>query len=94
MARQITRQLAQAIVKKLKAQKAPGTTKAHDTCIVEHNGQIVGHISLRRGSNKEQGHDHIPRDINVPSNFAKQLAYCPKSRNDWLDELRRQNLIS
>jgi len=93
MARQITKEHAKAIVNKLRAKKAPGKQKAHDLMLVIHEGRIIATISIRRGSQKDSGHDHIPRDLHVSPNFAKGLAQCPKSRADWIAEMAKQGLV-
>ncbi len=93
MARQITLELARKIVKKLKAKKIPKRSSAHDFMVVEENGQDVASFGIRRGSEKDQGHDHIPKNLLVTTRFAKDLANCPKSRQDWIDHMKERGLI-
>ncbi len=71
MARIITKELAQKIVKKLEASKIDSSSKAHDEYSVEHKGVLVGIISIRRGSEKDKGHDYIPRELHISPNQAK-----------------------
>jgi hypothetical protein len=74
MARQITKELAIKICKKL------------DVCGIFFNDQLIAHFGIRRGSNKEAGHDHVPKELNVSTGFAKQLGMCTKQRDDYLRE--------
>ena len=58
----ITKELALKIVKKLKA-KVVTRAKPHDIALVDHEGKMVASFGIRRGSRKDQGHDHIPHQI-------------------------------
>jgi hypothetical protein len=84
---QVTKDLALKIVKKLKAvdESLPGD--AHDTYGVYHNQVRVSSFGVRRSSQKDIGHDHIPLELRVGPNFAKQLGQCPKSREDYLRKI-------
>jgi len=86
MAGPITKELAFAIVKKLKAVDVTDRTDAHDIYFVYHKNEVVGRISIRRASKKDIPCPHVPKDIGVNEHFARLLAQCPKSRNDWLKE--------
>ena len=81
---QITKELALKIVAKLKAQSITTRSDEHDEYGVFHNDQMVTSFGVRRSSRKDKGHDHIPTDLGVGPSFAKQLAWCPKSRDDFL----------
>jgi hypothetical protein len=93
MARIITKQLAMDIVKKLNAVKIESRNKAHDEYAVEHEGTLLGVISIRRGSNKEQGHDYIPRELHISPNQAKNLALCPWKLADIIDCMREKGFL-
>ena len=83
---QITKELALAIVDKLGAENHGGSS--HDQYVVyDDDDEAVALFSIRRGSQKNKGHDYIPGEIGVGPNFAKQLARCTKSRNDYLKKL-------
>jgi len=84
MARIITQELAVKIIRKLDGQKSTRPGSAHDQYLCYHGDQLIAAISLRRGSEKDQGHDHIPKELNVGPNFARQMAICTKSREDFL----------
>ncbi len=93
MARIVTKELAVKIIAKLKAVKVK-SGKAHDDYSVEHNGVVVAITSLRRGSEKDLGHDHMPKDLHIGPAKAKLLGQCPLSRNGYLALLREQGLVA
>ncbi len=94
MARQITKQMAKKIVSKLKATRADRHSTAHDLMVVTHDGKIIVSFGMRRGSKKELGHDHIPRELGVSMGFAKKLALCSKYRDDWIREMKNRGHIA
>jgi hypothetical protein len=81
---QITKEIALRIVDKLKAVDDSRPGAAHDNYVVYHNDREVASFGIRRSSQKNKGHDHIPKELGVGTNFAKQLGQCPKSREDYL----------
>lgn len=81
---QITKELALKIVSKLKAEAITTRSDVHDVYAVFHNQQMVGSFGIRRSSQRNKGHDHIPTELGVGPNFAKQLGQYPKSRDDFL----------
>ncbi len=83
----ITKEFAEIIAKKLKAEIRSRTGSAHDQAVVSHNGVVIATFGIRRGSRKEQGHDHIPKQIFVSPNFARQMGQCSKSLTDWIAEM-------
>ena len=87
MARIITKEIAEKLVKKLKAKKR-GKAGAHIYYDVWDNEEIVVWFSLRHGSEKDKGHDHIPPQLGVNAHKTKCLAQCTYSRNDYLKEIR------
>jgi len=93
MARIITKELALKIVKKLKASKIASGSKAHDEYQVEHDGVLLGIISIRRGSDKQQGHDYIPRDLHISPHQARALGLCPWKRADYIQCMREKGLL-
>ena len=93
MSRQITKELAKSIVKKLDAQPIKSVSTKHDMFGVYHEGAIIATIGIRRGSEKDQGHDHVQSQIYVNTYFAKLLGQCPKKRADWIAELRNKGHI-
>ena len=92
MARIITKELAVKIAKKLGA-TISSTGGAHDLAAVFEDGVLVASFGIRRASEKDKGHDHIPADIHVGPSFAKGLGQCPKSREEWIDVLREKGIV-
>ncbi len=90
----ITKELAVKIAKKLNAVAIKSRSKAHDLFAVEYQSQVVAEISIRRGSRKDLGHDHVPRDLHVSPRNARLLAQCPLSREEYFQLLREQGLIN
>ncbi len=84
---QITKELALRIVDKLEAVEITDKGDEHDEYGVFHEGQLIQSFGVRRGSRRGAGHDHIPGDLDVGPNFAKQLGQCPKSRDDYLRKM-------
>jgi hypothetical protein len=88
----ITTQHALKIVKKLKATVEKGG-KAHDIAHVYYKGRVIASFGIRRGSNKNLPHPHIPNDLHLRPHDTIQLANCPLSRAAWLRRLREQGWI-
>jgi hypothetical protein len=86
MARIITKELAIKICDKLQGVLMPTKNAVHDVYGVYYNNQLIAQFGIRHGSNKEAGHDHIQKALNVSTGFTKQLAICTKSREDYLRE--------
>jgi hypothetical protein len=93
MARIITKELAIKIRDKLHAVLIPERSSAHDVYGIYYGGQIIATFGIRRGSEKDKGHDHIPRNINVSTGFAKQIGLCNKYLEDYLEYLRQVGLL-
>jgi len=79
----ITKELALKIAKKLNA-RIRHTTKAHDIAEIFHQGRLIATFGIRRGSNKNLGHDHIPQQIFIGARDARLLGQCPMSKEQWL----------
>jgi len=88
----ITKELALEIAKKLKA-KIVKHTKAHDIAVVYHKGKLIANFGIRRGSNRNLGHDHIPEQIFLRVRDARLLGQCPLSREDWVKILREKGKV-
>ena len=89
----LTKQHALQIVHKLGAVKQSKKNRPHDLYIVWHNGKIIGNIGVRRGSKKDAGHDHIPRNLRTPPTMCLGLAQCPVSREQWIAFLIQNRII-
>lgn len=93
MARQITKEMALKIVKKLKAKNISRKSSAHDEYGLEHDGRIVVVLGIRRGSEKDKGHDHLLNDLFLNAHHAKNLANCPLSREEYLRILQERGVV-
>lgn len=89
---QITKELALKIVRKLEAVDESDPSDEHDTYVVYARDRMVSTFGIRRSSQKNKGHDHIPRELGVGPNFAKLLGQCPKSKADYLVRIGEQEL--
>ncbi len=67
--------------------------KRHEIAQVFHKGRMVASFGIRRGSRKDQGHDHIPGQIFVSRQQAKLLGECPMLREEWIEVLREKGLL-
>ena len=92
MARIVTKELAIKILKKLGASKIR-SGKAHDDFEVEYQGVVIVSTSLRRGSEKDLGHDHMPSDLHIGKSQAKRLGQCPLSKQEYLDILQENGFL-
>jgi hypothetical protein len=88
MARIITKERALQIVKKLGAIDESKPNSVHQEWCVYYNGQLVANFGVRRGSSWDAGHDHVQKALDVSTGFAKELAICTKSRDDFLRKRR------
>lgn len=89
----ITKELAVKIAKKLKASIIERNNRPHDIAQVYHEGKLIAMFGIRRGSNKNLGHDHIPSQIFVRAKEAKLLGQCPLSREEWIEILKEKGKI-
>ena len=89
---QITKQMVDKIVQKLGATIKSRPGSAHDRALVFHEGKLVACFGIRRGSRRDAGHDHIPRQIHVHPREARLLAQCPLTREDWIAILTEKGI--
>jgi hypothetical protein len=92
--RVITKEHALKIVKKLEAQVVSRDKKAHDIAMVFHSGRCIATFGIRRGSEKDLGHDHISRDLHLGPHKARLLAQCPLTRDKWVQIMKEKGLIA
>ena len=91
MARIITKEHALKIARKLKAQIRE--EKAHTYAEIFYDNRLIAWFGIRRGSQKDKGHDHIQRDLHINSYQAKMLAACPLTLEDWLEIMEKKELL-
>lgn len=95
MARQITKEMAVAIAKKLGAVCASKKKNAaHELWVIYHNGQRVADFGIRRGSEKDKGHDFIPARLHLGPSRTKALAQCEVSKEEWIEEMVQKGQIA
>jgi hypothetical protein len=89
----LTKDDAYAIAKKLGAQESREKNSPHIIQLIYQHNKLIAHFGIRHGSNRNAGHDHIPKNLHVSMHFCFELAHCTKYLNDWLLEMtRRGNL--
>ena len=89
----ITKELAVAIARKLGAEVQSRPKGRHDLAVVYHESRLVASFGIRRGSQKDLGHDHVPSSIYLRPHDARLLAQCPLSREDWIRALTERGII-
>jgi hypothetical protein len=94
----ITRQHADKIARKLEATEETGSKKSggareHISFVVSHEGVEIAWFGVRRGSNKDQPHGHIPRDLNLSPNHCRRLADCTIDREEYIEIMRQKGLL-
>ncbi len=96
MARMLTKELADKIVKKLGAKCSPSQRPGspHEYYDFEYKGVLVARLSLRRGSNWEKGHDHMIEELFLGPNKAKQLGQCSISLEKYIILLQEAGHIA
>jgi hypothetical protein len=98
MANVITKEHAEAIARKLGAKTVSGKMKSggsreHEAAVIYYDGVEIASFGIRRGSNKEAPHGHLTEDLHVSPNECRQLADCPMSFDQWLEVMRKKNLL-
>lgn len=89
----ISKQLALKIVRKLGATVTKRSGKAHDLALIYHEGKLIATFGIRRGSKKDLGHDHVPRQLHLRPSQARLLGQCPMRREDWIAILAGKGLL-
>ena len=94
----ITRQHADKIARKLGATEETGSKKSggaqeHVSFVVSHEGVEIAWFGVRRGSNKDQPHGHIPKDLNLSPNQCRKLADSTIDREEYIDNERQKGLL-
>lgn len=87
----ITKELAQKIARKLKAQIH--SKGRHDFASIYFKGKMIASFGIRRGSKKDSGHDYVPEQLFIKQKEALQLGRCPLSREEWLSIIRAKGKL-
>jgi hypothetical protein len=88
----ITKEHARKLVRKLKA-TIDTKSKAHDLALVYHNGVIIATFGIRRGSNNNLPHGHIPNALHLNARDTLLLANCPMPVEEWVRRLTEAGVI-
>jgi hypothetical protein len=92
MARIVTKELALKIAKKLEAELSE-ITGGHTKASIFYEGKLIASFGIRRGSEKDKGHDFIQRQLYIGPHDAKLLAQCPLTRDGWIKKIRDKGKI-
>jgi hypothetical protein len=93
MARIITKELALKIAVKLQAKKSSKSGRAHDDYLVFYAGKLIAKFSVRHASEKDKGHDFIPRAIFLGPHDAKLFGQCDISYDAWVKKMKEKGII-
>jgi len=83
----LTKQIAKKALAKLEARDETPKGAAHPSYAIYHDGILIARTSLRHSSNRDIPVPHIKADLRVNAQFILDLAHCPKSKRQWLQEL-------
>ncbi len=95
MTRQLTKELAEKIRKKLKGKKGKRSGAHQIYSVFDDDGKtLITTLSIRHGSERDLGHDHLQDDLYLNSHKAKALAHCNISREQWIGLLIKDGHFS
>ncbi|SRR6266404_1358033 len=87
----LTKDHAIFIAKKLNAEIR--SKSAHDIAVITYGGKRIAQFGIRRGSNKNQGHNHIPNGVHMTAHDTLLLAQCTISADEWFEMMKRKGFI-
>jgi hypothetical protein len=90
---ELTREHADKIVKKLKAQVEKGLRSGHDIATVYYKSEPVLSFGIRRASRKDTGHGHLTEDLFLSASQIKRLANCPMTYDEWVTRMKEKRVI-
>ncbi len=88
----LTKEHARGLATKLGAEIRT-KRKAHDLAIVYEDGIRIGQFGIRRGSQSNLGHDHLPNALHLSPRECLELVRCSLTREDWIAKLREKGLV-
>jgi hypothetical protein len=88
-----TKDDAENVAAKLKARYEEGR-RPHTLAIIYYKGVRVTQFGIRRGSQKDQGHGHLPKALFLSASQTRKLADCTLSYEGWIELMKRKNKIS
>lgn len=90
----ITKDHAREIVKKLGAEQRTGRRRSpHEYYVVYHGETQVAQFGIRHGSNRNQSHDHIPRDLHLTHSETLNLANCPLTATRYFELMEERGRL-
>ena len=93
MARIITKELALKIAGKLGAKSQYKKGRPHDLYTFYHKGRAILKFGIRRGSEKDKGHDFIPGKIYLSPNEAKMFGQCDYDLPWYIKKMQEKGVI-
>jgi len=91
MARIITKELAEKIADKLGATYE--NSGPHKMAYIWHNDLLIANFGIRRGSERDKGHDYVPRSIHLSPNQSRRLAQCQITKDGWIEIMMQKGVI-
>ncbi len=88
----ITKELAVKIADKLDAKISK--EGAHDIAEIFYKDVLITWFGIRRGSEKDKGHDYIPGQIFLNAFQAKRLGQCPITYAQWVEIAKAKGAIN
>jgi hypothetical protein len=85
--------LAHVIAGKLQASKDPKKNRPHDLYRVWFGGRLVASFGVSRGSKKDKGQGHIPRQIHLTPHETQLFAQCDLTYEAWVEKMREKGII-
>ncbi|HSK78747.1 MAG TPA: hypothetical protein VLQ45_19990 [Thermoanaerobaculia bacterium] len=92
MPRPITKQHAEKIIKKLKAEVTTSRS-AHHLAEFYYGGVLIASFGVRRASSKDTGHGFIPDALHISHHQTLELANCPLSYEQYVEILKAKGFI-
>lgn len=93
MARIITKELALKIARKLGATKQSKKNRPHDLYTFSYEGRVIIRFGIRRGSERDKGHDHIAGNMHLGPHDAQLFAECKRTLEWYIQEMIAKGVI-
>lgn len=81
---------AESIAAKLVAKRRQG--RKHEQIFVWHDEKLVARYGIRRGSGNPS-HAHLPQELHISVQQARELADCPMSAERYFEILAEKGLL-
>jgi hypothetical protein len=67
--------------------------RRHDIYTFSYRGQSIGRFGIRHGSNRNEGHNFVPRQLHLSQREGYDFAQCDISLDEYIDLLQEQGHI-